>query len=163
MMNQRFMTIIAIAASFIVASMINVYPLSFGLALWRPMTLVLVLIFWAIYQPKVVGVGVAFLVGLAADLLLDTHLGHQAFCAVVMVFLLRLATNYTKRLSFSAVWILAVGALFGYRCLLWILELLAHERFVWSGISSLLVSILLFPVVWWALSFIQRRIQVYQW
>lgn len=162
-MNHRFAIFLVIAASFIAASMINVYPLSFGLALWRPMTLILVLIFWAIYQPRMVGVVAAFMVGLAADLLLDTHLGHQALCAVAMVFFLRLATNYTRRLSFVSVWIMAIGALVGYRCLLWMLELLAHERFVWSGFASLVVSILIFPVIWWMLSACQQALSKRSW
>lgn len=157
-MSERLLALMAIAASFTLASAINVYPLSFTLAPFRPMTLILVLIFWAIYQPRLVGVGVAFLVGLSADLLFDTHLGHQAFCAVAMVFGLRIATNYTKRLSFASAWILAVVALTGYRCLLWLFEFLSHTHFAWTGLVSLVLSILLFPVVWWLLFTIQQRI-----
>lgn len=154
----RLLPLFVIAATFVVASMMNVYPLSFALASYRPMMLILVLIFWAMYQPKYVGVGVAFLVGLAADLLLDTHLGHQAFCAVVAVFVIRVMTVYAKRLSFSSAWILTTVALSVYRLFLWLFQSFAHEGFSLTGFLSFVVSLLIFPVLWWVLMRANRRI-----
>lgn len=158
-MNLSIFSQLGIAASFVLASMVNVYPLSFDLSPYRPMTLLLVLIFWAMYQPRRVGVAVAFFVGLFSDLILDTRLGHQAFCAVAMVFLLRLASNYSKRLDFVSAWILAAGALLIYRCLLWVFEMLTHENFAWIGFWSFLSSVFCFPVVYWLLTKVHNKIQ----
>lgn len=158
-MNASVLPSLGIFTSFLLASMFNVYPLSFDLAPYRPMILILVLIFWAIYQPRVVGVSLAFFIGLFSDLLLDTRLGHQAFCAVAMVFVLRLASNYSKRMDFISAWILAVGALLFYRCLLWVFEMLTHENFVWVGMWSFLTSIFCFPIVYWFLIKIHNKIQ----
>lgn len=158
-MNISLSAVFMIVASFMVASMLNIYPLSFALAPFRPMVMVMVMIFWVIYQPKLVGVSAAFLVGILSDLLLDTHLGHQAFCMVVTVFLLRIATNYTKRLSFASTWILAAASLLLYRILLWLFEMFSHEDFVWVGFISLVMSIVTFPMVYWLLSVLQQKIQ----
>lgn len=159
-MNATFLPKLGIIISFIVASMLNVYPLSFELASYRPMTMILVLIFWAMYQPRAVGVSVAFFVGLFSDLLLDTHLGHQAFCAVLMVFLLRLASSYAKRLDFLSAWILATASLFFYRCLLWVFEMFTHDNFAWAGLSALFTSIFIFPILFWLLIKIHHKIQI---
>lgn len=156
---KRFLPIAAIALSFLLASMINVYPLSFELARYRPMTLLLVLIFWAMYQPNYVGVGVAFLVGLAADLLLDTHLGYQAFCAVACVFSIRVLTLYTKRLDLASSWILAVVALTVYRLFLWLFHSFESSVLILVGFRGYVVSILLFPLVWYCLTFIQQKFE----
>lgn len=155
---KRFLPFILIAISFIVASMINVYPLGFVLAGYRPMMLMLVLCFWAMYQLKLVGTGVAFVIGLAADLLFDTHLGHQAFCAVAMVFFIRVATIYTKRLTLMSSWLLASTALFLYTGVLWVLQSFGQNGMTDFGFGSFLTSMLIFPIVWWVLSYALQKI-----
>lgn len=155
---KRFLPIILIALSFLLASMLNVYPLGFSFASYRPMVLMLVLCFWAMYQLNLVGVGVAFLVGLLADLLFDTHLGHQALCAVLMVFFIRVATIYTKRLTLMSAWLLTMVALFLYTSVLWFLQSFGQEGMTQFGFGSLIVSIVLFPLVWWVLSYSLQKI-----
>ncbi|MDO5650588.1 MAG: rod shape-determining protein MreD [Moraxella sp.] len=150
-MNAGISLILIIVLSFVVASMLNVYPLTPIFAMLRPMFLIMVLIFWVMYQPRFVGMGAAFLSGLAADLLLDTHLGHQAFCAVVMAFALRMAVSYSRRITFATAWTLAMVSLSLYCVMLWVLQSIAYTQLVFMGIGSLLSSILLFPVVWWLL------------
>lgn len=159
-MTVSIFPLFGVFGSFLLASMLNVYPLSFDFAPYRPMFLMITLIFWAMYQPRMVGVGMAFLVGLFSDLILDTRLGHQAFCAVAMVFLLRLANNYAKRLDFVSAWILAVGALLFYRFLLWVFEMLTHDNFAWAGAMSLFTSILIFPMFYWILIKAHNKIQL---
>lgn len=157
-MNVSFFPKLSIFASFVLASMLNVYPLSFGLASYRPMILILVLIFWTMYQPRVVGVSVAFFVGLFSDLILDTRLGHQAFCAVAMTFGLRLAVGFSKRMDGARAWILGGLALTGFCILLWLMQSVAHTKLVFTGMGSLVISILGFPVLWWLLMRLTYRI-----
>lgn len=156
---KRFSPIFVIAISFIIASMINVYPLGFALASYRPMMLVLVLAFWAMYAPSYVGVGIAFAIGLIADLLFDTHLGHQAFCAVAMVFFIRVATIYAKRLTFVSAWIVASTALFLYSGVLWLLQSFGQAGFGLLGIGSFVVGVACFPVVWWLLLWAWKKVE----
>lgn len=151
--------LLCIVASFVLASMINVYPLSFELARYRPMMLAIVLMYWAIYRPELVGVGVAFLVGLISDLLLDTHLGYQAFCAVVAVFSVRAASIYTKRLDFASVWILVIIGLTVYRLFLWLFQSFGTAGFVWVGFRGYVVSLLLFPFIWQALMMVNQKFE----
>lgn len=155
---KRARLLLCIALSFVAASALNVYPLGFALAAYRPMTLLLVLIFWAIYEPRYVGVGVAFAVGLAADLLLDTRLGHQAFCAVAAVFAVQILSVYSKKLDFVSSWIVAAAALGVYRVLLWALQLFVYGLDGLTGAASFALSVLFFPLFWWPLFYARRRI-----
>ena len=51
---------IVMAISFIIASVLSVYPLSAEIALFRPMWMIMMLIFWLIFQPTLIGMGLAF-------------------------------------------------------------------------------------------------------
>ena len=83
--NATGLLLAVIVLSFIVASSLSVYPLSPSMATLRPMVMMMVLIFWLLFQPRYVGVFAAFTIGIIADLLMDTHLGQQAFAAVVVL------------------------------------------------------------------------------
>lgn len=155
---KHLYALLLITVSFVIASMMNVYPLSFALAAYRPMMLVLVLIFWAIYQPRYVGIGAAFFIGLLSDLLLDTRLGHQALCAAAMVFLVQILTLYSKRLTLTSAWIIALAALSFYRILLWILQSFVYVQIGLTGGLSFVISVLIFPLVWWLLFWLQQKI-----
>lgn len=139
--------LLAIILSFVVASTPNVYPLSPTMATLRPMIMIMVLIFWLLFQPRYVGIFTAFVVGIAADLLMDTHLGQQAFAAVVMVLALRIASIQVKQLNTLSAWFLATIALVVFQLSLWILQLLTQSIFVAQSGLSLLMSILSWPLI----------------
>lgn len=139
--------LLAIILSFVVASTPNVYPLSPTMATLRPMIMIMVLIFWLLFQPRYVGIFTAFVVGIAADLLMDTHLGQQAFAAVVMVLVLRIASIQVKQLNTLSAWFLATIGLVVFQLSLWILQLLTQSFFVAQSGLSLLMSILSWPLI----------------
>jgi len=91
--------LIAIILSFVVASSLNVYPLSPNMATLRPMALIMVLIFWLLFQPRYVGIFTAFTIGLIADLLMDTRLGQQAFAAVVVALIIKITSIYIREVK----------------------------------------------------------------
>ena len=132
--SSKTILIVGMVASFVVASMLNVYPLKYTFGI-RPM----------------------FLVGLSCDLLLGTHLGHQAFCAVAMAFALRFMLLYTKELTLIQAWVLAAIGLGIYQTLLWILQAFSHHVFTWIGFGSLMSSITLFPLFWFPLYWINSQ------
>lgn len=139
--------LIAIILSFVVASSPNVYPLSPTMATLRPMFMIMVLIFWLLFQPRYVGVFTAFIVGIAADLLMDTHLGQQAFAAVVMVLALRVCSIQIKQLNTPSAWFLATIGLVVFQLTLWMLQLINQSLFVTQSGLSLLMSIISWPLI----------------
>lgn len=125
----------------------------------RPMFLAMVLAFWVMYRSSMMRVWTAFLVGIISDLLLGTHLGHQAFSAVLMAFVIRLLLLYTKELALSQAWMLGAIALIVYQVALWILQAFSYDEFLWMGVGSLVSSIALFPVFWHPLYWINRQLK----
>ncbi len=65
--NATGLLLAVIVLSFIVASSLSVYPLSPSMATLRPMVMMMVLIFWLLFQPRYVGVFAAFTIGIIAD------------------------------------------------------------------------------------------------
>jgi rod shape-determining protein MreD len=136
-----------IVLSFIIASSLSVYPLSPSMATFRPMIMIMVLIFWLLFQPRYVGIFSAFTIGLIADLLMDTHLGQQAFSAVTVALMIKVASIYIKQLNTVSAWIMASLGLFVFQASLWMLQMFIQDVFVAQSAFSLLMSIISWPLV----------------
>jgi rod shape-determining protein MreD len=72
--------------SFAIAFLLSVLPWSGTWLLARPDFVVLVLLFWALHEPRSIGQGVAFAVGLLMDVSDSMLLGQHAFAYVIAVF-----------------------------------------------------------------------------
>jgi rod shape-determining protein MreD len=96
--------------SLVVALALSLLPMPQVLLPLRPYWVGLVLAYWVIEDPDRVGLGFAFLVGLAGDLVSDGLLGEQALRLVVMTFILQ---RFRARLRFFPLsqQALAVGGL----------------------------------------------------
>ena len=90
--------------------LVLVVPRPAGIGLARPYLLAMLLCYWMLEAPDHVGLGVAFIAGLAADLVSGTLLGEQALRLVVLAFLVQ---RFRARLRFFPLWqqALAVFAL----------------------------------------------------
>ncbi|MCX7564141.1 rod shape-determining protein MreD [Xanthomonadaceae bacterium XH05] len=86
-----------IAATFVVAFALALWPLPEYLAPFRPNWLALVLCYWLLETPERVGLGVAFLLGLMADLVFGTLIGEQALRLTVIAFIV---LRFRPRLRF---------------------------------------------------------------
>ena len=72
-------------ASLIFALLLNMLPL--GRVPWMPDLLALVLVFWNVHQPLRIGIGIAFMFGLAMDVHQTSVLGQHAFSYTTLSFL----------------------------------------------------------------------------
>lgn len=149
--NAKVLLIATIILSFVIASSLNVYPLSPSMAALRPMVMIMVLIFWLLFKPRYVGVFTAFTIGLIADLLLDTHLGQQAFAAVIVALVIKITSIYIRQLNTISAWLLASLGLVVFQLTLWILQVFIQNVFVAQSAFSLLMSIISWPLVLLAL------------
>jgi rod shape-determining protein MreD len=76
---------IFIWSSLVAALLLNMLPL--GRVPWMPDFLALVLVFWNVHQPLRVGIGVAFMFGLAMDVHQTSLLGQHALSYTALSFL----------------------------------------------------------------------------
>ena len=139
--------LMTIAFSFVISSSLNVYPLSPSMATLRPMIMIMVLIFWLLFQPRYVGIIIAFVIGIIADLLMDTRLGQQAFSAVIVAMVIKFSSIYIKQLNAASAWLIATIGLLAFQLTLWILQLITQSQFVAQSGLSLLMSIISWPLV----------------
>lgn len=149
--NAPVLMIAIIVISFIIASSLNVYPLDASTATLRPMAMIMVLIFWLLFQPRYVGIFTAFTIGLIADLLMDTHLGQQAFAAVMVALVIKISSIYIRQLNTLSAWLIASLGLIVFQLSLWILQLAIQNIFVGQFAISLIMSIISWPLVLFAL------------
>lgn len=150
--QQRKDPLFIMVLSLVICSVLVVYPLSYDVAGWRPLIMLMVMLFWVLCQPTWCGVWFAFSIGLFTDLLLDAPLGLNALSYVLLTFSIRYFVRERRVMTFSNTWII-VG-----------LGLLAHLLFILfaqvvSGMQlsitrhwlPLLSSMMLWPVLYYCL------------
>ncbi len=74
--------------SLLLALLLGLVPLPAELQPFRPYWLALVLAYWVLEEPERMGVGVAFMLGLVADLAFGGLIGEQAMRLVILTFIL---------------------------------------------------------------------------
>lgn len=74
--------------SLLLALLLGLVPLPDTLQPLRPYWLALVLAYWVLEEPEKIGLGVAFMLGLIADLAFGGLIGEQAMRLVILAFIL---------------------------------------------------------------------------
>jgi rod shape-determining protein MreD len=79
-------TLFLMSFSFLAAFLLEILPIP-NWAIWfRPAFVLLILIFWTLISPNLIGIVVAFLLGLIMDLLMGTLLGTHATIFVMIIY-----------------------------------------------------------------------------
>jgi rod shape-determining protein MreD len=147
-----------VIASFAIALFINFLP-------WRDMRVVpdfvaLVLLFWCIRQPRLVGLGVGWTIGLITDAGNGVLLGQHALTYSILAFL---GIWLSRRVLWfgSGLQALHVGAmLLAAQAVALLVRLAAGDGFPgWPIIVGPLAGALLWPLVSWLLLLPQRRVE----
>ncbi len=143
-------------SSLLVAMVANMLPL--GRVAWMPDVLALVLVFWSVHQPLRVGMGAAFLFGIAMDVHQAALLGQHALAYTALSFF---AITIHRRLLWFTVPSQAVQVLPLFAAAHAIeLAIRMAAGGIWPGAHSLLAPViesLLWPVVSVVLLAPQRR------
>ena len=143
-----FSTLCLVAASFFSAIVLNIIPLPATLALFYPLWLPLILIYWIMVLPEHIHFTLAWILGLLIDVLYGSCLGEHSLALCVVTFF-----SYCFHLQFrmfpllqQILFILLV--LTSYQgVLIWIQAWLGFPvdlRWIWI---SLLVSALVWPLM----------------
>ncbi len=147
-------------ASLVTALLLNMAPNMAGLgrAAWLPDLLAIVLVFWGVHQPRRVGVGAAFLFGLAMDVHQGALLGQHALAYTALSFL---AITIHRRLLWFTVPLQALQILplfVGAHAIALIVRLLGGGLAPgWSMLLAPVLEALLWPLASRMLLWPQRR------
>jgi len=123
------------AGTLVAALLLMLIPLPAVLEPFKPYWPALVLLYWSLESADRVGLGLAFLVGLGADLLDGVLLGEQALRLCALVFIVR---RFRLRLRFFPMWQQTLA----------VLALLANDR-VLQLVVRLFAGEALPPATWW--------------
>lgn len=146
-----------IAFSLMLAFILNLFP--WGLSVGVPDFVALALVFWSIHQPRKVGIGVAFIMGLLMDVHDAVYLGENALAYTLLSYF---AISIHRRVLWfpPVVQSLQVFPLFlGVQLIQLAVRLLSSDSHFpgWLFFLECAVTTALWPLVTWLLLAPQRR------
>ncbi len=145
-----------VTATLVLALGLNALP--FGRQPAMPDLLMVVLMFWAVHQPRRVGMGVAFVLGLAMDVNHGAVLGQHALAYTLLNYV---AVSIHRRLLWFGVFEQALQVLpvfFAVHAVSQIVRLMAGGMFPgWAMLAAPVIEALLWPVASLLLLAPQRR------
>lgn len=141
-----------IGVSLVLAFVLSLFPWSNWV--WMPDVLLLVLVFWAVYQPQRMGLGLAFVLGMCMDVQQTALLGQHSLAYVLAIFVARGTSRrlmwfapMTQALQVLPVFVLAHGvqvlvrlASGGMLPSMWLLLAPALEVLLWPLTAGLLLA-----------------------
>ena len=161
MVGPRSRNLWVIWLSFALALLLSVAPMPAFMETGRPLWLALFLTAWTLALPHRVGMTMAWVLGLAADVLYGTLLGQNA---LILTFITFLVLSLHQRLRMFPMWqqSLVLLVVFGLAQLvqLWLNALTGNRPPTLLFILPALVSALLWPWVYTALRIIRQRLGV---
>ena len=123
-MNLRRDRLSMVLVTLVVAALLTLLPLPSLIDPLRPYWIALVLIYWCLETQGLISLGLAFVTGLALDLLTGSLLGLHALSLVVLVYL---TTRFRARIRFFPPWQQALS----------VLALLVNDRIIVLWVMSL--------------------------
>ena len=137
-------------ASFLAAYLFAVLPWSGTWLLARPDFVLLLLIFWTLHQPRSVGQGAAFAIGLLMDVSDSVLLGEHAFAYVVAVYGAQVLRVRILSFHLSEQTLHVLGLTVVASCVMLLLNLLLGAEFPGFSyfLSPVLTALLWAPANW---------------
>ena len=139
-MNRHRLAVTWFSTTLVVSLLAMLVPLPAVLQPFKPYWPALFLLYWSLESEDRVTLGLAFMVGLAADLLNGMVLGEQALRLCALVFI---ALRFRSRLRFFPMWQQALA----------VLALLLNDRILLL-IVRMLAGASLPPASWWISPFV---------
>ncbi len=160
-MNQPHYILLPVSPLFIFSSLLIAFLMNFlpwGNMVFVPDFVALVLVFWSIHQPRKVGIGVAFVMGLLMDVHTASLLGENALAYTLLSYFA--ITIHRRVLWFTPMTqTLHVFPLFLLTQVIQsLIQLMVNGKFPgWLFFSESFVTAALWPVATWLLLAPQRR------
>lgn len=145
-----------IGVSLLAAFMLNLLP--WGHWVGVPDFVALVLVFWGIHQPRKVGIGIAFFMGLMMDVHDSTLLGENALAYTLLSYL---AIMIHRRVLWFPVLTQALHVfpllLVTQFVQLVVRFIVSHKFPGWEQLVESVIAVALWPIITWMLLAPQRR------
>lgn len=134
--------------SFFIALLLMLLPMPLDWRWARPELVALLAIYWTLYYPEKLGVGMAFWIGILQDLVVGSVLGQHALALVLMVYIAQISHQRLK--TYGAVQqVLWLMLLLGVQQLMihWVNAIIGHSTNSLRYYAPVLISALLWPLL----------------
>jgi rod shape-determining protein MreD len=108
--------------STLAAFVLQVVPLPWGLAVVRPPFAVIVVIFWSLIAPRIGGIGLAFLVGLALDVYRGVIFGQHALALAFVAYVAIRQHLIVRNKPMFEQTLFAAALLFAFEAITWAID-----------------------------------------
>ncbi|MFQ5936963.1 MAG: rod shape-determining protein MreD, partial [Acidiferrobacterales bacterium] len=137
-----------IATTFVVALLLSMLPGPEWAERFRPNWVALVLIYWCVATPALVGVGVGWIVGLVLDLLFGSVLGQHALALAIIAYIahrLHLQIRMFPRWQQAATVLILLTI--NQILVLWIKGVLGQAPTLLPNVTSSIVGMVIWPLI----------------
>jgi len=143
--------------SIVLALILMVYPLPLEWRWARPELLALLLIYWVLKYPEQLGVGLAFLAGLAQDLIQGSVLGQHAFALVIAIYICQLSIQRLRSYGMAqqVAWVILLVGLHNL-FLYWSAVMIGRQVPILLFWAPVLISAAMWPLLRGAMDFLRR-------
>lgn len=147
-----------IALSFLIALFLMIVPLPDWAAAWRPLWVVMVLIYWCMATPERIGLVVAWLLGLSLDVLHGMVFGVNALGLTLLAFAVHSTRHRMRTVPVVHQAALIFFYLLFYGLLTrWMQELSGARPSRWDSVSMASSSMILWPWLFIVLRDLRRK------
>ena len=132
----------------LLAVLVEMIPLPHGSTRWLPDFISLVLLYWLINQPRRVNVGVAFLMGLVADIATAGMLGQHALAYSATAYLALSRQRQLVMFNLGQQALAVLGLMLCNQSIMVVARMLSGSAFVgWSYFLPPVIGALLWPLL----------------
>ncbi len=136
-----------ILMSFIIALLVDLIPLPDADFFWVPKLSALVLVFWLINKPRMVGLGCAFALGLILDVGLNAPLGQYALAYSLTSYIVMRQQKQITYYSYGTQSLVIFGAIVGIQAIISIVRLFYYHQFIgWAPFFAAFIAALIWPI-----------------
>ena len=150
----------SLGLSFAMAIILNILPLPYQLRWLMPNWLVLVLIYWVIFTPEIIGLSFTFILGIIIDLLLGNLIGINSLCLMPVAFFAdRLSIRFRNLLIMQQFLIVLVLISINHLIRIWLqwyIKYPTNNINYWLAIVS---SIIFWPLVCGGLNLFRKVVK----
>ncbi len=157
-MDDRAHSFWVVLLTLFVALALSVYPLPLWARWFRPDWVVIVICFWVLFLPNRVGVGVAWLTGLALDVLHGAYPGQHAFALAVVAYFVQISHQRLRMFGYRK------QSVFGFSMVVihlllgqWVQNLVGVADISLLLLAQALMSALIWPLAHVAMTWLSYR------
>ncbi|MFC3532669.1 rod shape-determining protein MreD [Vogesella facilis] len=141
--RRRFITL-----TFTIALLLELLPLPVGSTRWLPDVVAILILHWAINQPRRIGVGMAFLIGLITDVATAGLFGQHALAYSITAYLVQLRQRQLVMFNLGQQALVILALLQANQVIMVLVRLASGAAFIgWGYFLPPLVGALLWPLL----------------